>query len=312
MRILLVAALLAASFAGCLGASGKPMTLRDGLGEAEGAARSWADGKEARLVGAAAVEPFKHLDHTKGGRHAEFVTHLDGAPGDGKAPGWMYGFVAGDRCIVVVLAAGLGVLAEGYETCDPADAKPLPAWSVDSDRVASILAGREDWPRPGDGTLYFWELSAKEERPVWSVNAQSADGGGATALVDAANGTVLLLEKHAMRQEAPRTLEAQAPVDTSHGTQSHSGSATVLRPGASLETQLQLDSAGMLEVRVSYQQAVGAVHVKVAGPAGELETTEVPVSLHKVYTGLPAGDYTLTVTCDTLAVLVETELAGTW
>src|ERR1051326_3298534 len=151
--LLLTAALLAAALAGCTSA-GKAMTARDGLAEAMDTAAKWADGKDPQLVAAAAIEPFRHAtyDSPDGRDHAEYETRLDSAPGDGRPPGWLYGLRAGDRCITVVLAAGLGVLADGYQTCAKGQQEmdALGSWSIDSDRAATLLAGNGAWPQPAD------------------------------------------------------------------------------------------------------------------------------------------------------------------
>ncbi|HJQ93191.1 MAG TPA: hypothetical protein VJ874_02775, partial [Candidatus Thermoplasmatota archaeon] len=187
LSLTLVAALLAAVSAGCIGAPGKTMTAREGLDDARSVAEGWAEGRELGLLGIMAVEPFKHIQSTDeaGEVEAEFVTHLDGNPGDGNAPGWVYGFFDGERCIVVMLAAGLGVLAEGYETCADADVQAgegfeeetdegigpdlVGDWSIDSSEVADILADEEDWPDLGDDGTYFWGLFPDDGQTVWVV-----------------------------------------------------------------------------------------------------------------------------------------------
>jgi hypothetical protein len=313
--VLLVAALLAASLAsGCISSSGRALTLRDGLADAEHAAHAWADGKTLQLVGAAAVEPFKHLDETQDGRHTEIVTHLDPVPGDGKAPGWIYGFLAGDRCIGIVLAAGLGVLAEGYQTCDPKDAETLPAWSIDSDEAAALLAARTEWPKPTDGTLYTWELSARHGQPVWSITAEDSGHSHAVARVNAANGTILFLTKDL---EMASTVSVERPATPAapeaHGTQSSGDSRSLVQPGGSFGSSVRLDGPGTLAVRASFQQAVGAVTLRVQGPTGTVESVEVPAAgLEKSYAGLPAGDYTVTVTADAVALLASESVTGVW
>src|ERR1041385_5264447 len=331
MRLLLAVAacLLVALTAGCVGAPGKAMTARDGLADATDAASKWADGKEAKLVASAAVEPFKHatFDSPDGRHHAEYETRLDGSPGDGKAPGWLYGFLAGDRCITVVLAAGLGVLADGYETCNAADVapsddgsgarhgerdgpQPLTDWPIDSDKAASILQENHLWPQPAEDITYVWALFQADEHPVWSVIAEAADGNRTVAAVDAENGTVLAIhngnEWDSIAAEfggspAPPGSPGSPGSSPATASSSHKEGQSALVSAAkpfSIDVEIQgrggsLTAQGSVQANVN---GVGMLRFVLTGPNGPVDEQGVSNFAGGTATfqhdGLPPGPYT--------------------
>lgn len=305
MRLpLLVTAALAVSAAaigaGCLGAPGKTMTAREGLGDAEDTAREWAEGADLELVGIAAVEPFKRVNGTSpdGAESFEARVHLDGDPGDGRAPGWAYGFLAGGRCIGVVLAAGLGVLAEGYSTCD-GDGATVGDWSVDSDEAAAILADEEEWPDLGEDALVFWELSAGDQGPEWQVEAETP-GSVASASVDARTGEVLRLE---VGSSEPffEPVGPTPPSGASEGEMVWAQTSEPVVAGTAAEVVVELEGDGgflVAEASVGLSvNAVGTVRIVVSGPGGELHSESLPNLgggiVRAEFAALPPGLYTL-------------------
>ena len=317
LSLTLVAALFAAVSAGCIGAPGKTMTARDGLDDARSVAEGWAEGRDLGLLGVMAVEPFKHVQSTDetGEVDAEFVTHLDGNPGDGNAPGWVYGFFDGERCIVVLLAAGLGVLAEGYETCSDvdvsvseedgegeasssADSGPdvIDDWAIDSDEVGEILAGEDEWPDLGDDGTYFWGLFPDEGDVLWVVGGIGEDGESVEAVVDAMTGEVIEIE-HVPAGELEGFFGGSVPAEPgSSGAGSpgspgqdgmdgyskvndelHESAVTTATPAqASVELE---GSGGYLVVDASVLanfNGVGMVRVILTGPDGEVQSEGIP------------------------------------
>lgn len=337
LSLTLTVALVAALSAGCIGAPGKTMTARDGLEDARSAAEEWAEGRDLDLLGIMAVEPFKHVQSTdeNGEVDAEFVTHLDGDPGDGNAPGWVYGFFDGERCIVVLLAAGLGVLAEGYETCvevfdvevgdevgdgaeggedgsagDDRGPDVVGDWSFDSNEVAEILADREEWPDLGDDGTYFWGLFPEDGKTLWVVGGTGEDGESVQAVVDASTGEVIEV------QHSPaggfgffgidEPVEAGAPGADEEGGYTlveDEAHATVVAPGRLAAAEVQLEGrGGYLVVDASVMMGVngvGMVRAVLSGPDGEIQSEAMPNlnggSVHFEVYDLPPGRYSLTV-----------------
>lgn len=361
----LTAILVAAVSAGCIGAPGKTMTAREGLDDARAVAEGWAEGRDLGLLGIVAVEPFKHIQSTDedGEVDAEFVTHLDGNPGDGNAPGWIYGFFNGERCIVVVLAAGLGVLAEGYETCAEFDTEVdvgdgeadgdgegdeedsggsggsgpdvVGDWSVDSNEVAEILAGEEEWPDLGDDGTYFWGLFGDDGETVWVVGGIGEDGESVEAVVDAQSGEVIAVE-HVPADDLEGFFGGETTPSEPGGSagapgrpgmdgysmvndEVHEQAVTAVTPAtASVELE---GSGGYLVADASVLanlNGVGMVRVVLSGPDGEIQSEGIPNftggTAHFEVAGLPAGTYTLSVEAGpgSVAAQVDAYLEGGW
>jgi hypothetical protein len=323
MRLLrplpVLAALLLAAVAGCVGAPGKTMTARDGLGDAEDAAKDWAQGEDLHLLGLVAVEPFQRVNHTSddGEDSAEFVTHLDGDPGDGRAPAWAYGFLAGDRCISVILAAGLGVLAEGYATCDGDDT--VGDWPVDSSEAASILGQRDDWPDLGPDGTYFWELGSDDGQALWTVAGSGQDGESVTAVVDARTGEVLAVEQGS--GEGFGVIPGPSAPSGSpggSGSDEDQDSATTLTPGQSIAAEVDLGGVGGLVLELSARTTLQGMTLTVEGPAGVIDETPVgPVvgndyQEHREYGDLPPGHYTVTLSADGVTAFPSVVATAYW
>ena len=321
LPLTLVAVLAASLFAGCLGAGGETMTARAGLADARSAAEAWAEGEDLELLGAVAVEPFKRIQYESddGEHEAEYVTHLDGNPGDGRAPGWAYGFYTGERCISIVLAAGLGVLAEGYETCDD-DIEAMPDWSIDSDEAAEILAGEEDWPELGEDGTYFWGLSNEDGTALWMVGASGEEGETVFAALDASSGEVLEIVHDATGEYEGLIGESDesTPIDADGGMDEDSDSATALAAGDQLVAEVELGAVGYLRLEVSANGVVLPLDVTIEGPYGIVDEAEfggAAVGLMgqgRNYDGLPAGHYTVTVEAQGAAVLPSLYVYGEW
>jgi hypothetical protein len=329
LALVLTAVLLAALGAGCVGAPGQAMTARDALGDATDTATKWADGKDLHLVVAAAIEPFKHAtyDSPDGKEHAEYETRLDGNPGDGKAPGWLYGFMAGDRCITVVEAAGLGVLADGYETCGRGqrDLEPLGDWSFDSDAIAAVLHDNKEWPQPTDAMTYTWALGSHDGRAVWSASAFDVQGNRTVAVVDAQNGTVLAI---ASGDDADQVSEA-FPVGGQSGaagrdglTKDHDEAHAPVVAEAPLQAKVHLHGkGGFVSIQANLQAslgAVGTVQLTLTGPDGVVDSHVFPgiggaSQYQTVLDNLPPGTYTLDLhTTVGAAVEANLFLDGAW
>lgn len=323
MRLLrplpVLAALLFAAVAGCVGAPGKTMTARDGLGDAEDAAKGWAKGEDLHLLGLVAVEPFQRVNYTSGDGEdsAEFVTHLDGNPGDGKAPGWAYGFLAGDRCISIILAAGLGVLAEGYETCDGDDT--VGDWSVDSGEAASILGRRDDWPDLGPDGTYFWELGPDDGKALWTVAGTGQDGESVHAVVDARSGEVLAVEQGSGEDFGVLAEPRPAPsAPGGSGSDEDQDSATTLVAGESIAAGVDLGGVGGLVLELSARTTVQGMTLLVEGPAGVIDETPVGGMVgndyqeHREYGDLPPGHYTVTLSADGVTAFPSVVATAFW
>jgi hypothetical protein len=324
LPLILAAVLVAALSAGCLGAGGQTMTAREGLEDAKSAAEAWADGEDLELLGVVAIEPFKHIRYESddGDYEAEYVTHLDGNPGDGRAPGWAYGFYTGERCVSIVLAAGLGVLAEGYETCDE-DMDPMPDWSVDSDEVAQILADEEDWPDLGEDGTYFWALYGDEGDALWVVGGSGEDGETAFASVDADSGEVLEIVHEAEGDidaifDAEAEAQAQAEVEPRGGSDQDSDSREAMTIGDELVVEVDLGGMGRIDADVSANLIVNGMTLTVEGPYGEVAEDEIGGTLVGIsqqgrsYSDLPAGHYTVTLTAGGSAVLPTLDAYAEW
>jgi hypothetical protein len=320
LPLLLAASLAAALFAGCLGGGGQTMSAREGLEDAHSAAEAWADGEDLELLGVVAIEPFKHIryEDQDGEYEAEFVTHLDSNPGDGRAPGWAYSFYTGERCVSIVLAAGLGVLAEGYETCD-GDVDALPDWSVDSDEVAEILEGHDEWPDLGEDGTYFWGLFNEDGTALWAVGGEGEDGETAYAAVDASSGEVIEIV-HEVEGDIEAIFEAEAEVEATEtgGSDMDGESMPYLGPGDEMVAELDLDGMGRIDVQVGANAIVSTMTLTVEGPYGQVAEDEIGgvatgVSQQgRTYDDLPAGHYTILLTASGAAVLPELTAYAEW
>ncbi|MHB1261800.1 MAG: hypothetical protein ACYC2H_08805 [Thermoplasmatota archaeon] len=321
LSLTLTAALLAAFVAGCLGGPGETMTAREGLDDARSAANDWADGQDLELLGVVAIEPFKHIRYESddGEYEAEYVTHLDGNPGDGRAPGWAYGFYTGERCVSVVLAAGIGVLAEGYETCD-GDLDALPEWSVDSDEVAEILGGEEEWPDLGDDGTYFWGLHGEDGMALWVVAGTGEDGETVFASVDASSGEVLAIAHEAEGDiEAIFEAEAQAEAAGQGGSAMATDNQLYMIVGDELVAEVDL--GGMSAMQIGFNANLMALPMQfvVEGPYGVVEEGEIggnlavgnPQETHNL-DDLPEGHYTVTLTAQGAAALATLSVYAEW
>lgn len=323
MRLLrplpILATLLFALLAGCAGAPGETLTARGGLGDAEDAAKAWAEGEDLHLLGIVAVEPFQRINWTDGDEESgEFVTHLDGNPGDGRAPGWAYGFLAGDRCIGIVLAAGLGVLAEGYETCEGDDT--VGDWEVDSNEVAEILGARDDWPDLGPDGSYFWSLEADDGEALWTVAGSDQDGESVAAVVDAESGEVLMVERDLGEDfdvfEPGPGSSTGAPGGS--GSAEDQDSATTLAAGESLVAEVDLGGVGALVLDLSARASVQGMTLRVEGPAGVIDEGPAGGMLsneyqeQRMYADLVPGHYTVTLTADGVTLFPSVLAMAYW
>lgn len=349
LSLTLLAALLAALSAGCIGAPGKTMTAREGLDDARSAAEGWAEGRDLGLLGIVAVEPFKHIqstDEATGEVDAEFVTHLDGNPGDGKAPGWVYGFFDGERCIVVMLAAGLGVLAEGYETCsepfdgleedagedagarssrgEDDDPEVVGDWAFDSNEVAQILGAEEQWPDLGEDGTYLWGLFPDEGKTVWVVGGIGEDGETVEAVVDATTGEVVEIE-HVPADAMDGFLSDDVPAGSDGGpgasvsrTDQDSDSSPALVAGGMLLAEVDLEDVGRIDLHVSANAIVGGFVLAIDGPDGRVAEDDLGgvatgySMLGRTYEDLPAGHYTVTLTAQGTALLADLRVDASW
>lgn len=321
LPLTLTAALLAAFVAGCIGGPGETMTAREGLDDARSAASAWADGQDLELLGVVAIEPFKHIRYESddGEYEAEYVTHLDGNPGDGRAPGWAYGFYTGERCVSVVLAAGIGVLAEGYETCD-GDLDALPEWSVDSDEVAEILGGEDEWPDLGEDGTYFWGLFGEDGVALWAVAGTGDDGETVYASVDASSGEVLAIA-HEAEGDLEEIFEAEAQAEASGTSGSDEDSESQLYMAMGDEMVAEVDLGGMGALQIGYNANANALPMQfvIEGPFGIVEEGEIGGNLElgnpqetRGFDGLPAGHYTVTLTAQGAAVMTTLFVYGEW
>jgi hypothetical protein len=313
-----LAAVLLALLAGCAGAPGKTMTAKDGLGDAEEAAKDWAKGEKLHLLGVVAVEPFQRINWTDedGEGSGEFVTHLDGNPGDGKAPGWAYGFVAGDRCIGIVLAAGLGVLAEGYDTCHGDDT--VGDWSVDSDKAASILRGRDDWPDLGADGTYVWSLEADDGKALWTVVGSGQDEESVMAVVDARSGEVLAVQQGEGDDVGFFPAPSPEPSRPGSGTDEDQDSATTLAAGEAIVAEVDLGGVGALVVDLSARATVQGMTLRVEGPSGVVDEASVGGAVgneyqeQRAYGDLAPGHYSVTLAADGVTLFPSVLATGYW
>jgi hypothetical protein len=327
MRVLrplaLLALLLTALLAGCAGAPGETMSARDGLGDAEDAAGKWAEGEDLHLIGIAAVEPFKRINWTYDGdgdeESGEVVTHLDGSPGDGKAPAWAYGFLAGGRCIGVVLAAGLGVLAEGYESCDGSDT--VGDWEVDSDEAVDLLRERPEWTDLGPSASFFWALEADEGQATWSVFGENQDGQALMAVVDAESGDILEIESGEGGGDDFGFFDAGSGPGASpggSGSDEDQDSAMTLTPGQSLTAEVELGGVGALVLDLSARATLQGMSLVVEGPNGVVDEDSVggvvgnEYQEQRAYADLPPGLYTVTLTAEGATVFPSVLAMAYW
>lgn len=286
MRVLIVAAfVLLAALAGCADRT-DAISAKEGLGPARDAAR--AHGDDPVLVGIMSVEPLKHM----AGDDYEVWVHLDKNPGDGRAPGWLYTFSSGDRMIGVIYAAGLGVIAEGYEVVDDHEewdmgwtGLPITDWLIDSTEAARILKGVEGWPAASDDTTVFWALHQEEAGPVWSVEWENATTS-MEAAVDARTGNVTQLESHSM--------------DAMHACAmaiSPGGSVTPLR-GQSM--RIDVMEGGHLGYGLNWSMTLGEATMTIDGPEGRVASDTLANSgqTRGSLGDLAGGTYTLSVAAD--------------
>lgn len=315
---LALASLLAlALVAGCVGTPGEPRGLKAGLDDARDAAAVW--GPSPNLLGAFAIEPFKRLTETddEGTLRGEFVTHLDGSPGDGRAPAWVYVFLSDDdRCIFIALAGGLGVLAEGWEDCtdwaDEEEIATVPGGFLDSTEVADILRGTDGWPAAGEDTLVTWELEAEGNVTYWTVTYDGPEDGS-FAVVDAMTGEVLELEAGPWDEvEVEPFVGSEVPSDyeTTHAW--GSGTLVTVATPFSLEVEIDGDLAS-LEVTASVQTSVvGQATLRVSGPAGDVLVEPFTGSTSFNLDGLPAGTYMFTIEHGNAALAPSLDVYAIW
>jgi hypothetical protein len=291
------------------------------LADARSAAEAWADGEDFDLIGAVAVEPFKRISYEEDGETvAEYVTHLDGNPGDGRAPGWAYGFYTGERCISIVLAAGLGVLAEGFEACD-GDIDAMPDWSVDSDEAAERLGDHEDWPDLGEDGTYFWALDNDDGIALWMVGASGEDGETAFAALDASSGEVLEVVHGFEGDYEGLIAEEEAGagnLSPGGGSDSDADSSVAMALGDELVAEVDLGAMGRIDIQVSANAIVNSLDLVIEGPYGVVDEhsfggTFTGMSQQgRSFTDLPPGHYTLTLTSGGSALLASLTVEATW
>lgn len=302
--LLALLALTAAWTAGCVGSPGETLTMRDGLGDARAAGGQWGD--DLQLTGAMAIEPFRRVvdEDEDGTVRGEFVTHLDRSPGDGRAPGWLYAFLADDgRCVYVAWAAGLGSLAEGWEDCgedDEAEVLPLPDGILDSDDVADLLAAHADWPEADDSATLTWDLFTDDDGvALWEVSFSNATQS-ATAVVDARSGNVTVDEEGSFLGGSFESASATA-------------SAAAVTPVTPLVLSIDLGDDAYLSVTASAQTSlVGLTDLVVVGPGGEITRQDIPGTLSITLEGLPEGPYEIRIEHDNVALTPTLVVGASW
>ncbi len=283
LPIIVLAAFLGVALSGCVGGVGT-ITAKDGVSAAREAAEALDEVTgSAVLIGVTSLEPFSEVHDEDDDAHVYF--HLDDNPGDGVAPGWLYEFAVGDAYVAIAYASGLGVLAEvvdggGFEDEEP---PAIEGWDVDSDDVADILAGEEEWPEPTDATAVAWVLHPGEECPVWSVESIDLETEEwVVAAVDACNGDVLEI--------------GEPSHGFSCGFSYSGGSSSVLLPlvlgGPSPSVTNNFEDA-FIHYEVDVGTGVGDVTWELHGPDGLIaEGTGDVDGTHEM---APVGEYTLEI-----------------
>lgn len=294
--LLLVTLLTSLTLAGCLGGGGQTASAMDLLEDAASVASGWTDAPA--LAGVVSIEPFqRYFEEGEG----EIILHLDPTPGDGLAPGWVYLFDGGDRTVFVVMAAGLGVLAEGWMAEDEADeefdaASTIEGWNVDSDEAAAIIADETDWPSPMENTTMLWSLFQTEDGPVWFVEREDPDADYYAA-VHAGNGTLL----------------ENGTATFSYYGYTHSWGSGPMTPLSAPSAQVEAPEVATVTLDVNVAATVGSVRVTLEGPGGLLYDEVVDGSDHAAFDQVPAGEYALRFAGEPVAVgQVSYDLIAEW
>lgn len=324
VRLFAALSLLIVPLSGCLAGIGT-MSAESGLATALSHADDLVEGDDTPvLMGIASIEPLSHYYDEED--DLEINTYADSVQGDGKLPGWAYGFCVGDDAVFIVLAAGLGVLADvrdgGECEQDDIDEWVLDEWSVDSDEVADILADHPDWPEAREDSLTFFVLNqwpsnyAEEDGfepgPYWEVETETMDGW-AYAAVNAQTGEVVFIESDTYPVEPDMNfVEVAEPVEepcVEESVQdSDSGTITALE---GLEATIELPEDGSLEVKMNRYTLSTDAHYVLEGPDGELKSGSVANAHGLSIAGVLHGTYTLTVETEALAQ-VDIQLIGTY
>ncbi len=318
VRLLAALSLLIVPLSGCLAGIGT-MSAETGLATALAHADDLVEGDDVPvLMGIASIEPLSHYYDEE--EDFEVNAYADSVQGDGKVPGWAYGFCVGDDAVFIILAAGLGVLADVRDggECDQEDIDEwaLGEWSIDSDEAADILNDHPDWPEPRKDSLSFWVLNqwpsnyAEEEgfepAPHWEVEVETIDGF-AYAAVNAQTGEVVFIESDTYPVEPEMEFtEVAEPIEPTCEAQSvdetDSGFITVVE---GLSIDIDLPARGAIELIVEAATLTGGSTYKLEGPDGTIAEGSAGSYTMKVLDDLPDGQYTLTVETASVA---ETEL----
>lgn len=183
--LLLAATLLAAGFAGCVGAladTATSMSMRDA---AEERAHAWD--ANASLVAVAAGE---HATRDLAGDEMAAYNASHGEVGDGHAPAWTYAYEARNRTLRVTVAAN-GTVVNATEGNDTGGV-PITGWRVEAHEAVDVVrANTERWAESEPEVAFYglWQDEPGED-PVW-VLAVFGDEGGEIAVVNATTGAFL-------------------------------------------------------------------------------------------------------------------------
>lgn len=325
--LLLAATLLAAGFAGCVGAladTATGMSMRDA---AEERARAW--NANASLVAVAAGE--HETPHLAGDEMAAYNAS-QGEVGDGHAPAWSYAYEAGNRTLRVTVAANGTVVnaTEGNAT----GGVPITGWRVEAHEAVDVVRSNTDgWaePEPDLASYGLWQ-DEPEEDPVW-VLAVFGDEGGEIAVVNATTGAFLGTYGfpwsggwgHWGAWEGSWSGSWNGSWDGSWGSNSHwsdeppeesgrfEGTLTAVDPEHEHTFEIQHAGHDALELELELDDSVwNAVRADVAGPDGRevaLEASAAEPDDEARLAAPAAGTYTVTVTFEQGPMVLKDGLA---
>jgi hypothetical protein len=285
---------------------------------------------EPLLMGVGSIEPFKRYYDVE--EDLEINTYADSQQGDGKIPAWAYVFCVGDDRVIVLQAAGIGVLADirdGGE-CDMEGSDfdladfAISGWDIDSDEAADILADHPDWPEPTEDSMQFWFLEkmpqldpdAEEEGyPVWQVEYESEERS-VSAAINANTGEVIEISESGLDGVDGGFVEVGGAQASCVEASIEDSDRSVITRVDEYTLEIELPGEGDVEATIDVVRTIGAVAYSLTGPDGGSGASGSMSALGscgeaRVSYAAGAGTYTLTITADVYADF-EVEMVGTY
>ncbi len=317
VRFVMVLTLVMATFSGCIAGVGT-MTAFDGINTATNHVQDLLDTDlEPTLIGITSVEPFSLLEDESD--NVTVNVYADSVQGDGRVPGWIYEFCIDDAYVAVVMASGIGVLADVRDggDCDADDEARLALtnYEIDSDEAAEILAANETWPEAQSDSGTFWMLAQEppdndefEPGAYWIVETGNMTTWGEAA-INAQTGEIAYVESGEYREWVDEGVIASTSDESCFGWSSSGGySSGLLTPVSSRAATFSVVGVGTASYELTTSNQLTTVVFEFLDEDGEVLYEEViddgllgGDTISGTFEDLEPGDYMFRVQTDTHA-----------